>query len=148
MLFGNLHIEIIDRLEISVRDITEVLCAALEAVSYKQDYLVMTLLQSLLVHAAASVTCLVVSENDYDIDEEQFCHEIEALAVAASLEKFCSLIKLDIKHARYNLSDIGVSLDDMRLTASLVFLEEFAADYEEYLLEEVSLHYERTGGPD
>jgi len=143
MLIGSHHIEIPDSFNVSTRNTVEVICAAREAMFYEQDYLIETLLQSLLIQEAFTVTCMAVDEHDFDMDQEQFCHECEAAFVAFKLPEFMQLITRHISHGGYNVEDIGISVDDMRVAASLVYLEEFSDEYEQYIEEQMATEYER-----
>lgn len=145
MLVGNIHIQIPD-VAATTRDAVAALCAALDANRYGQEYLTQTTLQALLIGAVAPVTCTVAEERDFDLDQIQFCHECEASFVEKVLPDLQSLIRKDITHVGYNRKDIGVTLDDMRLTAALVFLEEAADEFEEYLNGQMATEYERTKG--
>lgn len=147
MLVGSHHIEIPDSFNVSTRNTVEVICAALEAMFYEQDYLIETLLQSLLIQEAVPVTCTAVDEHDFDMDQEQFCHECEATFVAFKLPEFSRLITRHITHGGYDVSAIGITVDDMRVAACLVYLEEFSDEYELYLEAQMATEYERSEGP-
>lgn len=141
MLFGNIHIEIPDT-KTGKRTDVEALCAALEAIHRGQEHYEVTIIQSVLVRAAAPATCAYVEEMGFDPDQLGFCYECEAYFIAEKLPELRSLLRKNIHHVGYDSSEIGITLDDMRLTAALVFLEEFTDDLEEYLEEQVALAYD------
>lgn len=141
MLFGNFHIEIPDQANASTRSTVEILCAALEAALYEQDHLVTSLLQALLIQEAVSVTHLAVNEHDFNMDQEQFCHECESIFVSEKLPAFVRLATREISHAGYDMKQIGITLDDMRIAACLVYLEEFSDDYEMFIEEQMVAGY-------
>tara|TARA_B100000745_G_scaffold261530_3_gene185409 strand:- start:1651 stop:2094 length:444 start_codon:yes stop_codon:yes gene_type:complete len=145
MLIGNLHIQIPDGTA-STREDVESLCATLDAQRYGQEYLVETTLQSLLIQAVAPVTCTFAEEMDFDLDQIQFCHECEASFIAQALPNLQALILKNVQQVGYDRKEIGVTLDDMRITAALVFLEETSDEFEEFLNGQMATEYERTKG--
>jgi len=141
MLFGNVHIEIPDT-QAGIRADVKALCAALQAIYLEQEHYEVTILQSLLITVAAPVTCGYTEEMEFDEDQIAFCHECETDFIATKLSEMRQLLRKDVKHVGFDSEIINVSLDDMRLTAALVFLEEFAEDLEDYFEEQITLTYE------
>lgn len=143
MLFGTVYIEIPD-MQTGIRTDVEALCAALQAIKLDQEHYETTILQSLLVAVAASVTSGYTEEMGFDDDQVCFCHDCEAGFIATKLDDFKALLRKRMRHVGFDSDFINVSLDDMRLTAALVFLEEFAEDLEEHLEEQIALAYEAS----
>ncbi len=147
MKIGAVWVEIpeLEPNELDARYIAKLAFEACEAGKYGQKQLTETICRAIVIVTIAPVKESMIYDYDWDIHQETFIEEQETNFIEHAVVEMEEYIYRRLTHKRKKERFMRTSIEDMKLSAVLVYIMSLQELFERFIEEKMALEYEAPG---
>ena len=142
MHIGSVWIEIPNQDKDTVQEIARCCFDANQAVMHQQIQIAESIFSAVVMLLVNIIRDQIIYKLDWDMHQESFIHEVESNFVIKATSDLLDIAQKRITHKRKKERFARTSIEDLKLSAILIYIMELPDSYEEFLEEKIALEYD------